>query len=64
MKPTNTRILHFLKTKFLSKRKKQYLISFLLLLPHIGTAQTSEVPWLEGSWGVRLMVKAGSALNK
>jgi len=42
---------------------KIYAISFLLILSNIGIAQTSDAPWLEGSWGVRLIIRGGKDLD-
>ncbi len=44
--------------------KMLVLLTFLIVCSEITNAQTSKAPWLEGSWGVRLIMYAGERLNE
>ncbi|KQC28679.1 discoidin domain-containing protein [Flagellimonas eckloniae] len=63
MKNTNKLILIFLKKVLFLRIKAVVLLTFLIVCSDIISAQTSEVPWMEGSWGVRLIIRGGEDLD-
>ncbi len=63
MKDFKRLVPFFFKNRLFSKMKTVVLLTFLMLCSDIISAQTSEVPWMEGSWGVRLIIRGGKDLD-
>ncbi|WP_298311730.1 carbohydrate-binding protein [uncultured Aquimarina sp.] len=63
---TNNKLIDvFKKNNLISRTKTLVLLVFLILCSDIGKAQqTSEAPWMEGSWGVRLIIRGGKDLDR
>ncbi|TRX44939.1 hypothetical protein FNH22_31610, partial [Fulvivirga sp. M361] len=63
MKKFNPLMFFFLKNTLFSRMKTVVLLAFLIVCSDMVNAQTSEVPWMEGSWGVRLIIRGGKDLD-
>ncbi len=63
MKNLQKLILFFLENRLFSRMKAVVLLAFLIICSDSANAQTSEVEWMEGSWGVRLIIRGGKDLD-
>ncbi|WP_344931057.1 discoidin domain-containing protein, partial [Aquimarina addita] len=63
MEKNNQNVSSIFKGRSMSQMNKLCFLSLLFIFPCIMTAQNSKAPWLEGSWGPRLVIRAGSELN-